>query len=107
MRLWYRSGVMNAKAGKDDAQAFEVDPEEPVYVIGVVSRLVRMPVWTIRILDEEGLVQPKRSAGQTRLYSLEDVRRLMRIRQLCMEQGVNREGVRVILRMEIRTYRVD
>ena len=98
---------MRPKTEKHDAQAFEVDPEEPVYVIGVVSRLVRMPVWTIRLLDEEGLVKPKRSAGETRFYSLEDIRRLMRIRQLSMEQGVNREGVRVILRMEIRTYRMD
>ena len=81
---------------------FHIHPAEPVYVIGVVSRLVRIPVWTLRILDREGLVRPRRRSGRARLYSLEDVRRLIRVRRLCMEHGVNRGGVKVILHMEAR-----
>ncbi len=84
-------------------EEFLIGPGEPVYVIGVVSQLVRLPVWTLRILDREGLVRPKRRAGRARLYSLEDVRRLIRIRRLCHEHGVNRDGVRVIFQMEMRT----
>ena len=84
----------------DDPSAFDVDPAEPVYVIGVVSRLVRIPIWTLRILDREGLVKPRRRSGRARLYSLRDVRRLVRIRRLCIEQGVNVAGMRIILRME-------
>ncbi len=80
-----------------------IDPEEPVYVIGVVSRLVQIPIWTLRILDRDGLVRPKRRVGRARLYSLQDIRCLARIRRLLIEQGVNREGVRVILRMEMRS----
>ena len=80
---------------------FTIDPGEPVYVIGVVSRLVKLPIWTLRILDREGLVKPKRRVGRARLYSLEDVRRLARIRHLCLEQGINRNGVRMIFRMEM------
>ncbi len=75
--------------------------DEPVYVIGVVSRLVRIPIWTLRILDREGLVRPKRRDGRARLYSLDDMRRLDQIRRLMLEQGVNVQGVRVILRMTI------
>lgn len=81
-------------------ERFDIDPGQPVYVIGVVSQLVRLPVWTLRILDREGLVKPKRRAGRARLYSLEDVRQLVRIRRLYLEQRVNREGVRIILEME-------
>ena len=79
---------------------FTVDPREPVYIIGVVSEIVRIPIWTLRILDREGLVKPKRRAGRARLYSLLNVRRLIRIRHLAVERGVNWEGVRVILQME-------
>ena len=80
---------------------FAIRPEEPVYVIGVVSRLIRLPIWTLRILDREGLVKPKRRVGRARLYSLKDMQRLARIRQLLHEQGVNLQGVRVILRMQV------
>jgi MerR family transcriptional regulator/heat shock protein HspR len=80
---------------------FDIDPEEPVYVIGVVSRLIRIPIWTLRVLDREGIVRPKRRGGRARLYSLADLRRLTQVRTLIIEKGVNLEGVRVILRMRI------
>jgi DNA-binding transcriptional MerR regulator len=85
---------------RQELQAFQIDPGEPVYVIGVVSRLVQIPIWTLRLLDREGLVRAKRRAGRARLYSLHDVRQLLRIRRLCLDHGVNRQGVRVILRMQ-------
>ncbi len=82
-------------------QDFAIETDEPVYIIGVVSDLVQLPIWTLRVLDREGLVKPKRRAGKARLYSLNDVRSLLRIRQLMVEQGVNVQGVRVILRMTV------
>ena len=83
---------------------FAIEPDEPVYVIGVVSRLVRLPMWTLRILDREGLVRPRRRSGHARLYCLQDIRRLWHIRRLMIEEGVNVQGVRVILRMETRRF---
>ena len=83
---------------------FDIDPNEPVYVIGVVSQLIRLPIWTLRILDREGLVKAKRREGHWRCYSLNDLRRLRQIRQLIVEQGVNVKGVRVILHMTRVTY---
>ena len=80
-------------------QAFGISPREPVYVIGVVSRLVQLPVWTLRILDREGLVKPKRRQGRARLYSLHDVRQLVQIRHWLVRERVNVRGIRVILRM--------
>lgn len=93
------------KAGEleQTLQGFVIHPGEPVYVIGVVSRLVRLPIWTLRILDREGLVKPRRRDGRARLYSLHEVRRLLKIRQLLIVQGVNMQGIRVILRMERTT----
>ena len=84
-------------------EAFKIQPDEPVYVIGVVSQLTKLPIWTLRVLDREGIVEAKRSEGQTRLYSLNNLRRLVHIRELLIEEGVNVRGVRVILRMETRT----
>ena len=84
--------------------AFEIDPAEPVYVIGIVSQLIRLPVWTLRILDREGIVKAKRRQGRWRLYSLNDLRRLVHVRRLLVERGVNVQGVRVILRMETRMW---
>jgi DNA-binding transcriptional MerR regulator len=91
---------MSARAAETN-EAFAIDPGEPVYVIGVVSHLVRIPIWTLRLLDREGLVKPRRRRGRARLYSMKDVKRLARIRQLCVERRVNLEGVRIILQMEL------
>lgn len=91
---------MRAQRRTQPIEEFDIDPGQPVYVIGVVSQLVRLPIWTLRVLDREGLVRARRRAGRARLYSLQDVRRLIRIRRLYLEQRVNREGVRVILQME-------
>ncbi len=81
-------------------QPFKIDPEEPVYVIGVVSDLVGIPVWTLRSLDREGIVSPKRRAGCTRMYSMVDMQLLLRIRHLMMEKHVNIQGIRIILEIE-------
>jgi len=92
--------VMAGRHARTDEEAFAIDPGQPVYVIGVVSQLVRLPIWTLRALDREGVVKAKRRRGRARLYSLKDVRVLLRIRRLCVEEGVNLHGVRVILEME-------
>ena len=73
MRVW-----STQRAAANDGEC-AIDPQEPVYVIGVVSRLVRWPIWTLRILDREGLVKPKRRSGRARLCSLHDIRMLLRI----------------------------
>lgn len=80
----------------------KISPDEPVYVISVVSRLVEMPVWTLRSLDKAGLVKPKRAGKKSRLYSLKDIRRLEYIHYLMEEKGVNIHGIKLILEMEER-----
>jgi DNA-binding transcriptional MerR regulator len=77
---------------------FEVPPDEPVYVIGVVSTLVQLPIWTLRALDREGIVKAARKCSH-RLYTLNDLRLLMHIRGLLVDEGVNLRGVRLILQL--------
>jgi len=74
-----------------------ISPDEPVYVISVVSRLVDLPVWTLRQLDKVGVVCPKRIGRKSRLYSLKDIRRLEYVHYLMEEKRVNIHGIKIIL----------
>lgn len=78
----------------------QISPDEPVYVISVVSKLVGIPVWTLRQLDKTGVVCPKRIGKKSRLYSLKDVRKLEYVHFLIVEKHVNISGVKVILEKE-------
>ena len=77
------------------------DKDQPLYMISVVSRMLRVHPQTLRVYEKEGLVAPSRSRGQ-RLYSEADVERLRLIVELTRGMGVNRAGVDIILRMRQR-----
>jgi MerR family transcriptional regulator/heat shock protein HspR len=72
---------------------------EPVYVISVAARLAGLPCWTLRLLDQEGVVVPVRTEKNHRMYSDDDVSKLEYIRYLTEERGVNIAGVKLILEM--------
>jgi len=76
-----------------------ISPDEPVYIISVVSKLVDIPVWTLRQLDKAGVVCPKRQGKKSRLYCRKDIERLEYIHYLMEEKHVNISGIRVILQM--------
>ncbi|MDD5506260.1 MAG: MerR family transcriptional regulator [Candidatus Omnitrophica bacterium] len=78
----------------------KISPEEPVYVIGVVCRLVNIPVWTLRQLDKAGVVRPKRIGRKNRLYSLKDLKRLEYVHYLMEKKRVNIHGIKIILEKE-------
>ena len=77
-----------------------ISPDEPVYVISVVSKLCVLPVWTLRTLDKEGIVKPKRIGKKSRLYSLKDIKKLEYIHYLMEEKGVNVSGIKIILKLK-------
>jgi MerR family transcriptional regulator, heat shock protein HspR len=79
-----------------------IRPEEPVYIISVVSRIVHIPVWTLRQLDKAGIVCPKRLGKKSRLYSMKDMQRLGYIHFLMEEKRVNIHGVKIIIEREAR-----
>jgi MerR family transcriptional regulator/heat shock protein HspR len=77
------------------------DKDEPLYVIGVVARMLRVHPQTLRMYEREGLISPVRAGGQ-RLYSESEIERLDMILSLTRNMGVNRAGVDIILRMRQR-----
>lgn len=74
--------------------------DRPRYMISVAADLVGMHPQTLRIYEQKGLVRPKRTAGNTRLYSDADVERLRLIQRLTTELGLNLAGVERVLRLE-------
>jgi MerR family transcriptional regulator/heat shock protein HspR len=77
------------------------------YMISVAADLVGMHPQTLRIYEQKGLVRPKRTAGNTRLYSEADVERLRTIQRLTNELGLNLAGVELVLRLEDELKRMQ
>jgi MerR family transcriptional regulator, heat shock protein HspR len=74
--------------------------ERPRYMISVAADFVGMHPQTLRIYESKGLIRPKRTAGNTRLYSEADLDRLRLIQQLTNEFGLNLAGVEQVLRLQ-------
>jgi MerR family transcriptional regulator, heat shock protein HspR len=74
--------------------------DRPRYMISIAAELVGMHPQTLRIYENKGLVSPKRTRGNTRLYSEADLGRLRLIQRLTTELGLNLAGVEVVLRLE-------
>jgi MerR family transcriptional regulator/heat shock protein HspR len=73
--------------------------KEPRYVISVAARMLDIHTHTLRYYERVGVIEPRRSQGNVRLYSDYDIALLKRVRALVDEMGVNLPGVEVILRM--------
>ena len=78
----------------------QISQDEPVYVISVASRLVSLPVWTLRQLDKAGIVRPKRIGKKSRFYSLKDIRKLEYVHYLMEDRHVNIHGIKIIIGKE-------
>ena len=74
-------------------------PPNAAFVISVAARLVGLHEQTLRYYERAGLLEPARSKGRIRLYSLHDLERVRQIRRLTDEMGVNLAGVEVIMRL--------
>jgi MerR family transcriptional regulator, heat shock protein HspR len=77
------------------------------YMISVAAELVGMHPQTLRIYEQKGLVRPKRTAGNTRLYSEQDLERLRLIQRLTTELGLNLAGVEMVLQLEDQLGRMQ
>ena len=83
-----------------------IDEKRGVFMISVAAELAHMHPQTLRIYEARGLIQPKRSPKNTRLYSQRDVERLQRIQQLTAE-GLNLAGVQRVLTLEHRLRELE
>lgn len=77
----------------------KLDSQEPVFVISVVSEMVHIPIWTLRKLDEMGVVRPGRLGKRIRCYSQKQIETLSYVHYLMEERGVNISGIKIILEM--------
>ncbi|MDX6606403.1 MAG: MerR family transcriptional regulator, heat shock protein HspR [Solirubrobacterales bacterium] len=83
-----------------------IDQERGVFMISVAAELAEMHPQTLRMYEARGLITPKRSPKNTRLYSQADVERLRRIQQMTGEEGLNLAGVETVLELERRLERM-
>jgi MerR family transcriptional regulator, heat shock protein HspR len=80
--------------------------DRPRYMISVAAELVGMHPQTLRMYEQKGLVRPKRTAGNTRLYSEADLDRLRLIQKLTTQLGLNLAGVEAVLDLEEQLHRM-
>jgi MerR family transcriptional regulator, heat shock protein HspR len=83
-----------------------IDSDRGVFMISVAAELADMHPQTLRMYEARGLIQPKRSPKNTRLYSQRDVALLRRIQQLTAE-GLNLAGVNRVLALERRLAELE
>lgn len=76
-----------------------------VYAISVAAQMVSMEIQNLRVYERRGLVEPDRTPGGSRLYSVTDIDRLHRIRDL-LGQGLNLAGIGEVLRLEAENERL-
>lgn len=82
------------------------DEEQGVFMISVAAELAEMHPQTLRQYEQRGLIEPKRSPKNTRLYSQRDVERLRRIQEMTA-QGLNLVGVETVLALEERVAKLS
>jgi MerR family transcriptional regulator/heat shock protein HspR len=80
--------------------------DRPRYMISVAADLVGMHPQTLRIYESKGLIRPKRTAGNTRLYSEADIEQLRLIQQLTNDLGLNLAGVEQVLQLQDELQRM-
>jgi len=84
---------------------FELTDDTPVYVISVAAQLSGLHPQTLRAYDRLGLVSPGRAAGRGRRYSLRDILILREVQRLSQEEGINLNGIKRILELELAERR--
>jgi MerR family transcriptional regulator, heat shock protein HspR len=87
-------------------QAERIDQQRGVFMISVAAELAAMHPQTLRMYEARGLITPKRSPRNTRLYSQADVELLRRIQRMTSEEGLNLAGVETVLELEHRLERM-
>jgi MerR family transcriptional regulator/heat shock protein HspR len=75
------------------------DRPDAVYAISVAAELSGTAIQNLRVYERRGLLSPERTDGGTRRYSEDDVRRLVRIREL-LDAGLNLAGIDRVLELE-------
>ncbi len=81
--------------------------KEGLYIISVAARLTGVHPRTLRIYEDEGLIEPCRSEGGIRLFCDRDIQKVSYIRHLTQNEGVNLAGVKIIIELKGRLGELD
>jgi len=81
--------------------------KRPVFMIGIAAELIGVHPQTLRMYERKGLLRPRKSLKNTRLYSQEDVDLGRYIQRLTQEMGMNLAGVKKILDLERKIERLE
>jgi len=76
-------------------------------MISIIAERYNIHPQTLRLYEREGLIKPARTSGNTRLYGLDEIKKLEMILTLTRDLGVNLAGVEVILRLERMMQEAD
>ncbi len=77
------------------------------YAISAVAKMLDVHQQTIRVYEKEGLINPRRTTGGTRIFTDEDVDRLEEIINLTQKMGVNLAGVNLVLKLQKKIARLQ
>lgn len=67
----------------------------PLLPISMVMQLTDLTARQIRYYEEHELIEPARSVGNRRMFSLDDIDALLEIREL-LDQGINMAGIKKV-----------
>ena len=82
--------------------------KKPAYFsISAVAKMFSVHQQTIRLYEKEGFITPKRSDGNTRMFSEEDVDQLEEVIHLTHQLGINLAGVDMILKLQKKIKRMQ
>lgn len=84
-----------------------VKKKKGFFSISAVAEMFSIHQQTIRLYEKEGLINPKRSEGNTRLFSEEDIQRLEEVIHLTHQLGINLAGVQMILKLKKQLTRMQ
>jgi MerR family transcriptional regulator/heat shock protein HspR len=85
----------------------ESHDREPRYIISVAARILDTNTYTLRYYERVGIIEPRRSQGNVRLYSDYDIALLKRVKAMVDDMGINLPGVEVILRIMQRMNEIQ
>jgi MerR family transcriptional regulator, heat shock protein HspR len=88
-------------------EEIEISIDMPIFTTGVVSRILEIPMWMLKQLDEEGIVSPPRDKGKSRLYSKKEMGKLKKVWYYIRERQVKINGIKVILEIEERMEELE
>jgi MerR family transcriptional regulator/heat shock protein HspR len=77
------------------------------FSISAVAKMFSIHQQTIRLYEKEGFIAPKRSEGNTRLFSEEDLDKLEEIIHLTHTVGINLAGVDMILKLQKKIQKLQ